>query len=193
MRWQGNNDARKQNQPNFLFNSDTEIYNALLDAKKSHHIMLKHFNIMYPNKIPQNPVNAIYVGRLDTIYHVDSFDHTEWNVTTEIYITTKQYDKIDRYRMLKTATFAVMEILQKSKIGAFIDIENQSFIYDTNNLIQMSRITVRTKETSYKENIEKELHCVCGILAELDVEGTMHEDKKDCECKKEEGEIDKNG
>ena len=197
MSWHGNNDERKKYQPNFLFNSDTEIYNALLDAKKSNHMMLKHFNIMYPNKIPQNPVNAIYVGRLDTVFHddYDSFDHYEWEVSTEIYITTKQYDKVDRYRMLKTATFAVMEVLLNSKIGSFLEIENQSFIYDNNNLLQMSRITVKTKENTYVDNIKNELKHICGILAELDVEGTMHkENEKDCECEKQnKGEEDNNG
>ena len=168
---------------NYFLNSDTEIYNALLDAKKSGHHMLKHFKILYPNKIPQDPVNAVYVGRLDTIQKEDenSFDHYQWEVTTDVFITTKKYDKIDRYRMLKSATFAVIEVLLKSKVGAFIKIKNQSFVYDTNNLIQVSRLTVETKENSYTDKAEHEVKRICGILSQIDVEGTMKERKMKCD------------
>lgn len=172
----------RKHHPNFLLNSDTEIYNALLDAKKSGHDLLKHFKILYPNKIPQDPVNAVYVGRLDTTHKPfdDSFDHYDWEVTTEIYITTKQYDKIDRYRMLKSATFAVMEVLLESKVGAFMDIHQQTFIYDNNNLIQMSQLTVRTTENSYKDKMQSEYERVCKILTKLSIEEEHKRKKKKC-------------
>lgn len=181
-----------KHQPNFFLNSDTEIYNALLDAKKSGHELLKHFKILYPNKIPQNPINAIYVGRLETIHEAydDTFDHYDWRVSTDIFITTKQYDKVDRYRMLKTATFAVMEVLLESKIGSFIKLHNQGFIYDNNNLIQMSRLSIYSRENSYKDTMKSEYEKVCKILTEISIEEEhKHKKRKKNECK----EVKKNG
>ena len=174
-------------QPNFFLQSDTEIYNCLMDAKKSGHPLLKHFKILYPDKVPQEQISAIYVGRMDTTHKLkkDSFSHTHWDVMTEIFITTKSYDKLSRRKMLKTATYAVIEVIKNSVIGDFVNIVSQQFIYDKNNLLQYSRISLRTAETSHKESIEKEMLEVCKILTEISVEEdiiTNTENGGDNEC-----------
>ena len=46
---------------------DTRIYNDLLDNVKNKHPLLKHFKILYPEKVPISMMNAIYVGRIETV------------------------------------------------------------------------------------------------------------------------------
>lgn len=157
---------------NGFLRSDAEIYNVLLDAKKSGHPLLKHFKILYPNKVPVEPINAIYVGRLGTIDNAEheTSDSSEWKVSVDIFILTKKYEHLERYRFLKTVTYAVMEILSKSRIADFIDFPEQSFIYDANNILQTSKIRVTSYETSHKTNwLEEEVKHVCELLTEIEI------------------------
>ena len=157
---------------NGFLRSDTEIYNVLLDAKKTGHPLLKHFKILYPNKVPVEPINAVYVGRMGTTdnrQHLTN-DSSEWCVVTDIYIVTKKYDHLERYRLLKTMTYAVMEILSRSRIADFIDFPEQNFVYDSNNILQTSKIRVISYETSHKTNwVAEEVKNVCEMLTEMEI------------------------
>lgn len=161
----------EENPASFL-QSDTEIYNTLLDAKKAGHPLLKFFQIMYPNKVPVEPINAIYVGRLtsDDNKKMTTNESTEWEVTTNIYIITKKYDHLERYKMLKLATYSVMEVLSKSRIADFLDFPHQQFIYDNHNIIQTSKIEVTSYETAHRrKKINDEIMKVCSVLSEIEI------------------------
>lgn len=167
-------DGEIEYNPYHLFQSDTEIYNTLLDAKKAGHKLLKFFKILYPDKIPQEPITAIYIGRLDTLFkpRESSFDHNSYTVQTEIYITSKSYERLERRRLLKSATYAVIEVLEHSVIGDALRIVNQSFVYDTNNILQYSRILVETREVKHLVNCaEEELSKVCSIMSCMSIDG----------------------
>lgn len=160
----------EENPASFL-QSDTEIYNTLLDAKKAGHPLLKYFQIMYPTKVPVEPINAIYVGRLTSSDNkkMTTSDSTEWEVTTNIYIITKKYDHLERYQMLKLATYSVMDVLSKSQIADFLDFPYQQFIYDNHNIIQTSRIEVRSYETAHRHRYNKEIMKLCDVLSEIEI------------------------
>lgn len=161
----------EENPAGFL-QSDTEIYNVLLDAKKAGHPLLKFFQIMYPTKVPVEPINAIYVGRMTSQDNKKMLtsDSTEWEVTTNIFIVTKKYDHLERYRMLKLATYSVMEVLSKSRIADFLDFPFQQFIYDNHNIIQTSKIEVRSYETANRhKRIKDEIMKVCSVLSDIEV------------------------
>lgn len=162
------------NNPVSFLNTDTEIYNTLVDAKKNGNELLKHFKILYPTKVPVEPINVIYVGRQDSDEDTGSrhnFDSKEWNVETNIYIMTKDYDHLDRYRLLKTVTFEVMDILEHSLIRDYIRIPEQQFLYNNHNIIQTSKITVITHEIMKKvEEITDEKMKICRILSNVSLE-----------------------
>lgn len=161
----------EENPAGFL-QSDTEIYNVLLDAKKAGHPLLKFFQIMYPTKVPVEPINAIYVGRMTSQDNKKMLtsDSTEWEVTTNIFIVTKKYDHLERYRMLKLATYSVMEVLSKSRIADFLDFPFQQFIYDNHNIIQTSKIEVRSYETANRhKRIKDEIMKVCSVLSDIEI------------------------
>lgn len=161
----------EENPAGFL-QSDTEIYNVLLDAKKAGHPLLKFFQIMYPTKVPVEPINAIYVGRMTSQDNKKMLtsDSTEWEVTTNIFIVTKKYDHLERYRMLKLATYSVMEVLSKSRIADFLDFPFQQFIYDNHNIIQTSKIEVRSYETANRhKRINDEIMKVCSVLSDIEI------------------------
>lgn len=155
---------------NGFLESDTEIYNTLLDARKGGHPLLKHFNILYPEKVPISDVNAIYVGRLNSNYNVGeaTFEAETWDVTIEIVITTKQYDHLDRRRTLKSVGYAVKKVLSHSPIGAYIKFNNFNFEYDQKNVIQQARWGLTVKEYDI-EKYEEELLHVCRVLADIDI------------------------
>ena len=161
----------EENPASFL-QSDTEIYNVLLDAKKAGHPLLKFFKILYPNKVPVEPINAIYVGRMTSRDNkkMTTSDSTEWQVTVNIFIVTKKYDHLERYKMLKLATYSVMEVLSKSRIADFLDFPFQQFIYDNHNILQTSKIEVTSYETAHRhKDIENEIMKVCSVLSDIEL------------------------
>lgn len=162
----------EENPASFL-QSDTEIYNVLLDAKKAGHPLLKYFQIMYPTKVPVEPINAIYVGRMTSHDNKKMTTNmsTEWEVTTNIFIVTKKYDHLERYKMLKLATYSVMDVLSKSRIADFLDFPYQQFIYDNHNIIQTSKIEVTSYETARrnKREIDDEIMKVCSVLSDIEI------------------------
>lgn len=157
--------------PFYFLQGDTEIYNTLLDAKKGNHPLLKYFKILYPDKINQQPINAIYIGRLDSIHQqrFDTNETEEWEVNVEILITTKKYQKLNRRQLLKTAVYAIKEVISNSLVSGAIDFREVSFVYDRNNLIQFARMVIVMRETNLY-NYESEMRKVCKILTEIDVE-----------------------
>ena len=160
--------------PIAFLESDTEIYNTLLDAKKAGHPLLKFFKILYPTKVPIEPINAIYVGRQGSNDNKKMTTNmsTEWEVTTNIYILTKKYDHLERYKMLKLATYSVMEVLSKSRIADFLDFPHQAFYYDNNNILQTSKIQVVSYETAHKSKLKElddECLKVCEVLEEIEI------------------------
>ena len=152
-----------------LMQLDTDIYNVLLDAKKGGHKLLKHFKIYYPEKINISMVNAIYVGRLETNLVENeyvTFDTTEWNVNIEIVITTKDNPKLERRKLLKSASVAVKNVLHNS--GLDLKVKSIIFEYDNTNVIQQCRIVIEGSEYDLYGDDKEYLH-ICNILEETDV------------------------
>jgi hypothetical protein len=152
-----------------LMKLDTDIYNVLLDAKKGGHNLLKHFKIYYPEKINISMTNAIYVGRLETNLVENeyvTFDMTQWNVNIEIVITTKDNPKLERRKLLKSASVAVKNVLHNS--GLDLQVKAINFEYDNTNVIQQCRMVIEGTEYDLYEDDKEYLH-ICNILDKIDV------------------------
>ena len=147
---------------------DTRIYNDLLDNVKNKHPLLKHFNIFYPGKVPISMMNAIYVGRIETVLADDgyvTFDCDKWKVSIDLIITTKDNPKVERRKLLKSTVVAVKEVLMRS--GLDVSIRDIVFEYDNTNVIQQARISLIGYEYEvYKD--KKDYLKICSVFDDIE-------------------------
>lgn len=156
------------NYSNFM-ELDTKLYNVLLDAVKDKHPLLKHFKILYPEKIPVSNSNSIFIGRTDsTLQHgIDTtFDTDKWEVDIELIIITKDNPKYERRKLLKSVVTSVKQIIKNS--GLDIIVESVAFEYDNTNVLQQARLRLHGIEYDiYKES--NEYLQICKILEDIEV------------------------
>jgi len=164
-------EAIDQHGDDTLFTLDTQIYNLLLDSKKSGNRLLKHFKIEYPEEYPQTYINSINVGRTYTYpnHELTTFDNNAYEVTVEIVITTKNYKTMQRREVLKTACYEVIKLIENSVLQGFCHVESNSFEYDNTNVIANARIVIKGIERFSREAEEKEYSRICRLLEDIEL------------------------
>lgn len=165
----------------FLTTLDANIYNLLLDYKKGGDRLLQLFKIYYPEHYAQAHINAVYVGRTQTTPNMElsTYDTDRYDVTIELIITTKKYEKLDRRNLLKTMCYHIIDILKNSVLEDMLKSIDFMFEYDNTNVLNQARIVIVGTESFGKESKEKEYNRICKLLYDLEIEKTGDENFAD--------------
>lgn len=121
----------KPNRKGFEFlESDTEIYNALIDAYVEYPHIIGRFNIQLMNQnymdTEKQDVNNLYVVRMDSTLSEAGFNFDVYNTKIQIVLYISQYDTERGLAFLKTTIRAIKQVLSYEPFYAYTTLDKIS-------------------------------------------------------------------